>query len=579
MKAAHASMVSTCSLRWLLACGMAASLGASACNGSIGGVETTGPNGGVGTHPGSEPAIDTVAAGIDPGRVGIHRLNNTEYNNTVRDLLGTATQPAAMFLAEEGLQFDNTATALGMTISQYEGYFQAASDLLTESLANPAQRARFMTCTPAATADPCARKIIETFGMKIYRRPLEAAEVTRAMKVYDDDFARAKSGPDAIGLAMRAMLSAANFLYRIEYDPTPTSVAPHPLSGYELASRLSYLNWSSMPDATLFDAAKSGELVKPAVLEAQVDRMIADPKSSSFVESFAGQWLDIRNIITHSTVPQVFPTYTTTLADAMMSEGYMWFQDFLTKDRPLTEWFTADFNYVNDELAKHYGIPSPGKGTQLTRVEATSDHRVGFLGLASFLTQTSFPSRTAPTLRGVWVLSEMLCSPPAPPPANVPKLEDSVDPAAPMEAAGSENVRKRLEAHRTMPACAACHKELDPLGLGLERFDGIGQYREAYPNGDPISPEGTMPDGTPFSGPEELGAIVAKDPRFTDCAASRMLTYGLGRDVENADANGLDVGTMKNLTDRWAARGPTLRNLMKEVVLADAFRFRRGEAQ
>src|SRR4051812_8085771 len=193
MKAAHTSMVSTCSLRWLLASGLVASLGAAACNGDIGGVQATGPNGGGNTPgvlgPGSHPA-----AGIDPGRVAIHRLNNTEYNNTVRDLLGTATQPAAMFLAEEGLQFDNTATALGMTISQYEGYLKAAADLMAESLANPAQKSRFMSCTPAAAGDPCARQIIETFGMKIYRRPLDAAEVTRAMKVYDDDFARAKNG-------------------------------------------------------------------------------------------------------------------------------------------------------------------------------------------------------------------------------------------------------------------------------------------------------------------------------------------------------------------------------------------------
>lgn len=573
MRTGHESMVSTSCLRWLFACGLASALGASACNGDIGGLgstQGTGPNGGNTTGNGA-----VGADGIDPGRVGIHRLNNTEYNNTVRDLLGTMSQPAAMFLAEEGLQFDNTATALGMTPAQYEGYMQAASDLIVESLANPTQRARFMTCTPAAAADPCARQIIATFGMKIYRRPLETAEVDRAMKVYDADFARAKNGIDAIGQALRAMLSAANFLYRIEYDAMPASTTAHPLSGYELASRLSYLNWSSMPDAALFDSAKSGQLLDPMVLESTVDRLLTDTKASAFVESFAGQWLAIRKLATHSTVAQIFPTYTPALSDAMVTESYMWFNEFLSKDRPVTDWFTADFNYVNDVLAQHYGFAPPGKGDQFTRVEVTTDQRVGFLGLASFLTQTSFPSRTSPTLRGVWVLSELLCDPPAPPPANVPKLDDSADPAN-TTPSGSENVRARLEQHRAAASCSACHKILDPIGLGLERFDGIGRYRETYANGDAIAPDGQLPDGTPFAGPQELGVLVGKDPRFTACAASKLFTYALGREI---DTDVVDAVSMQRLQEKWAGRGLTLRNLMKEIVLSDAFRFRRGEPE
>jgi hypothetical protein len=547
---------------------------ASACTGKIGDTATPphGATGGGNTGTGGGNTTGTGGGGVvDPGRVGIHRLNNTEYNNTVRDLLGTALQPAATFLAEEGFSFDNTANALGMTPPQYEGYLKAANNLMVESLGNPAQRARFMSCTPAAAADPCARQIIGTFGMKIYRRPLEAAEVDRAMKVYDADFARAKNGSEAIGQALRAMLSAANFLYRIEYDPDPTSRTPHPLSSYELASRLSYLHWSSMPDAALFDSAKSGLLLEPATLEATVDRLLADIKEGAFVESFAGQWLDIRNLYTHSITPQIFPTYTTALSDAMMTESYMWFQEFLSKDRPLTDWFTADFNYVNDVLAQHYGFPA-AKAGQFTRVEVTTDQRRGFLGLSSFLTLTSVPSRTSPTTRGAWLLSELLCSPPPPPPPNVPDLNASAEPDAGSQPSGTENVRVRLEKHRAAPACAACHNSFDPIGLGLERFDGIGRYREAYGNGDPIVPTGELPDKTTFAGALDLGALLAKDPRFSVCAASKMFTYAMGREIENYDAV-----VMQNLTGKWAARGLTLKNLIKEVVLSDAFRFRRGE--
>ena len=243
----------------------------------------------------------TVAPGVDPGRVGIHRLNNTEYDNTVRDLLGTATAPAAKFLAEEGNHFDNNADALGMTSAQYEKYLAAAGDLMVESLANPVNAARFLTCVPAVAADPCARQIIDTFGLQIYRRPLEAAEVDRVMDVYNADVARGNSGSEAVGQALSAMLASANFLYRVEYDPTPSSTVSHALSGYELASRLSYLSWSSMPDAALFDAAKNGTLLQPAALETTLDRLLADPKATAFVESFAGQWLDIRSLLTHFT--------------------------------------------------------------------------------------------------------------------------------------------------------------------------------------------------------------------------------------------------------------------------------------
>ncbi|HVJ19651.1 MAG TPA: DUF1592 domain-containing protein [Polyangiaceae bacterium] len=522
-----------------------------------------GTSGGAGAPP--------ITQGIDPGRVGIHRLNNTEYNNTVRDLLEVTSKPADAFLAEEGLHFDNTATALGMTGPQYEAFFNAASALATEVLGNPALLAKIMICTPAAAGDPCITQIAQNFGLRAFRRPLSTEEVTRAVEVFNGELVRSDVN-QAVGLMVRAMLASAAFLYRTELDANPASLEAHALSGYELASRLSYLQWSSMPDQALFDMAASGEILQPAALEAQVDRLLADGKADAFIKSFAGQWLDLRKLISHSVTPQVFTTYTAELADAMAAESYAWFAEFLNQDRPLNEWFTADFNYVNDVLAQHYEM-TPVSGAALQRVEVPSDQRRGFLGLSAFLTQTSFPSRSSPTLRGVWVISELLCSPPAPPPATVPELADSATPDEAGEADGAENVRERLERHRADPACAGCHAMLDPIGLGLENFDGIGRYRNTYGNGEPINPAGMLPDGTNFNGPDDLATILATDPRFGTCLTSKLFTYALGRDVETYDTPSLDKIAMG-----WASRGQNIRNLVKEIVVSDAFRYRRGEA-
>jgi hypothetical protein len=389
--------------------------------------------------------------------------------------------------------------------------------------------------------------------------------------VFDGELGRSSDVNQAVGLMVRAMLASAAFLYRAELDANPAAPEAHALTSYELASRLSYLQWSSMPDEELFQLAASNDILQPAALEREVDRMIADPKGQAFVESFAGQWLDLRKLISHSVTELVFPSYTSDLADSMAVESYLWFQEFLTQNRPITEWFTADFNYVNDTLAAHYEMPAPGSATP-ARVEVTTDQRRGFLGLSAFLTQTSFPSRSSPTLRGVWVISELLCSPPAPPPAMVPELGDSATPDEMNEPDGAENVRERLERHRSDPACAGCHATLDPIGLGLENFDGIGRYRTAYGNGEPINPAGMLPDGTAFNGPDDLATILAADPRFGTCLTSKLFTYALGRDVETYDGPSLE-----KIASGWATRGQNIRNLMKEIVVSDAFRYRRGE--
>jgi hypothetical protein len=505
----------------------------------------------------------------DPGRVGVHRLNNLEYNNTARDLLGTSSTPAQNFLAEEAAGFDNIASALGMTAAQYEAYYNAARSLRDEVFESPALMARLGTCTPSAASDPCASQIVSELGARIYRRPLSAEEASRALKLYGDDFARTADPIAAIGEVLRGMLSAAGFLYRIEFDANPASLATHALSGYELASRLSYLHWSSMPDGELFGLAQSGALADRGVLEAQVDRLLADAKAKSFVDSFGGQWLDMRDMIGHGVTPEVFPSFGEPLRNAIMTEGYLWFSEFLTQDRPIGDWFKADFNYVNDTLAQHYGFPATGSGSEFVRVEVTSDQRRGFLGLGQFLTRTSFPSRTSPTLRAVWVLSNLLCDEPPQPPPDVPELEEG---NAQNEAAGIENVRERLTVHRENPTCAGCHDVLDPMGLAFEHFDAIGQYRTNYGNGDPVDASGTLFDGRAVNGLIEMSDILAEDPRFTTCVTEKVFTYALGRWPEDADEPYL-----AQIHDGWTARGLTMRNLIKEVVVNDTFRFRRGE--
>lgn len=560
----------------------------AACQGQIGGTpeknEATrgtpgrpgGASGGSGTSatapglPGSSGADNgsngTPTAAPDVNRVPIHRLNNTEYDNTVRDLLGVTSTPAKAFIEDEKLfGFDDIASAFGMTDAQYEQYFDAADALVEETFGDPTLRGRIVTCATADAA--CTRKIISDFGLRAWRRPLEQAEVDRLAKLASDAVASGEDFTGSIKQVVKTMLSSPPFLYRIELDPDPASGAPHPVGAYEMASRLSYLFWSTTPDAGLLQAAAKGDLLNTDRLSTQVDRLLADPRAREFVSNFAGQWLGMRDLMSHQVDPVVFPDFSDTMRSAMVEEGLSYFDEFLAGGRSMTEFFTDDVNFVDAPLAKLYGF-SFGGGDGV-RVTNTNDTRRGFVGLASFLTLTSFSYRTAPTLRGKWVLENLLCQEIPPPPPNVPKLDSATADTAALQ---SENVRKRLEAHRSDPMCASCHKILDPIGLGLENYDAIGKYRTKYANGDDIDPSGTLPDGTPFVGLTELTEALAKDTRLTECVSERMLTYALSREVVASDETYLS-----QIRDQWTADGMDLSSLVKRIVLSDPFRNRRGE--
>jgi hypothetical protein len=537
--------------------------GSASGNGSSAGNSSNGVAGSTPPPPG--------AANVDVGRIAVHRLNNTEYDNTIRDLIGVAAGARSSFIPDEKAHgFDNIAAAGGVTSAQFEQYFNAAQTLADKAFADTATRGRIMTCTPTGAADTtCIKTIVRTFGRRAYRRALETAEVDALAKLATDAITLGEDITGGIKHVVRTVLASPSFLYRIEFDPDPKSPTPRKLNGYELASRLSYLHWSTMPDEQLFGLAETGELLKDDVLSAQIDRLLADNRATEFTNNFAGQWLGMQSFSAHQVEGTVFPTWDEPLRAAMLKEGLMYFNEFLTGARPMTEFFTADINFVDAKLAAFYGIP--GGDAQMKKVTHTADQRIGFLGLGSYLTQTSFAYRTAPTLRGHWVLENLLCEHVPPPPATVPELDNA---GTPVTMTQSQNVRERLKVHREDPQCAGCHNVLDPIGLGLENFDAIGRYRTKYPNGDDVDASGVMPTGETFNGLPALAALLGRssDTRLVDCTVEKLMTYALSREM-----GAQDKPALTKIRDAWKQQGLNLRNLLKTVIMSDSFRQRRGE--
>jgi hypothetical protein len=513
--------------------------------------------------------------GTDPGRIAIHRLNNLEYANTVMDLMGVAANTGNFQNNDgKGDSFDNIASEFGVTDQQYSDYFNSAVDIATRAFADKTAMGKVLTCTPAAATDTaCIKTIIQTWGLRAWRRPITDAEVTSLTAIATGAMGMGFDGPTAIQQVVTTMLASPMFLFRIEYDPDPTSTTPHQLDPYELASRLSYLHWSTMPDKALFDLAASGDISKDATLTAQVDRLLADPKGQTFTQEFAGQWLGMQTLLTHAVSAAAFPSFNDSLKQAMYQEGLLYFQDFLMGNSQMKDFFTAKINFVNNALAPLYGVAGI-TGAPLQKVTNMAPNRMGFMGLASFLTQSSLDYRTAPTLRGKWVLENLLCQE-LPPKPNTP-IPDLDAAGNAMNMAQSENVAMRLAAHRSMDAgCAACHATLDPIGLGLENFDAIGQYRTTYADGEVVDPSGIY-DMKPFKGLSDLTGLLA-DPsskyaeQLKECATKKLMTFSLSRIMGSADDP-----YIKKIAYDWGGGG--MKDLLKKVVLSQPFRYRHGEA-
>jgi hypothetical protein len=409
------------------------------------------------------------------------------------------------------------------------------------------------------------QSIIEQVGLRLWRRPLSAEDTATYAKIYAAGRALGEDHELSLKMVLRSLLSSAQFLHRIELDADPTSLVPHPVGAYELASRASYFLWSSAPDPELLQAAQDGTIMDAAAFDAIFERMFADPKAGRFARNFVGQWLGVRDVPDHGVKTEFFPAWTPELATAMAEEVYQYFGEFVWGGRSYLDFLKADVNYVDANLAAFYGIASPSP--TMTRVEDTTDQRFGFLGMGAFLSMSSYEYRTAPTLRGRWILINLLCTPPKDPPGGVPELDEV--PASPD--ASEQNVRARLEQHRVDPTCAGCHASLDPYGLALENFDAIGAYRTTYKNGTAIDASTVTDTGEAFTGLQGLVDVVSAKDEFSSCVAQKLFTYSLGRGIEATDQPYIDA-----VRQQWLSGTPTLKDLIKNLMLADTFRMRRA---
>ena len=488
------------------------------------------------------------------------------YSFINKDYVGDPQQEIYEFRADEGLEVRFTAQAGTQAVevafleerTEPEGErmpLQVYDELLSykggepavdnvsisgpynaKGLGNTLSRQKIFTCTPAGadsnSETACAKEILSKLARRAFRRPVTESDVQTLLKFYE--LGRRQGGFEGgIGTAVRGILVSPEFLFRVERDPVPPGGikpgTPYRVSDLELASRLSFFLWSSIPDEELLRVAEQGKLRDHAVLEAQVKRMLADPRSETLVQNFVSQWLGLKRLEAMSPDPVAFPDFDENLREALEQESILFGESIARENRSILDYFRADYTFLNERLARHYGIPNI-YGSAMRRVELTEESRRGLLGQGSVLAVTSYANRTAPTLRGKWVLENILGTPPPAPPANVPSLTE--------QAKGSARVltmRERMEQHRANPACAVCHKVMDPLGFALENFDAIGRWRDVE-GSTPIDSSRVLPNGSAFEGPVELRKILLEQRElFARNLTGKLLMYALGRSLEPYD--------------------------------------------
>ena len=437
-------------------------------------------------------------------------------------------------------------------------------------------RDKLFVCSPTegnVAEAQCANTILSTLARRAYRRPVTDTDVQTLLEFYKDG--RAEGSFDAgIRAAVERILVDPEFLFRIETDlPSVPRDTAYRISDIELASRLSFFLWSSIPDDELLDIAARGELREPAVLDQQVRRMLADSRSMALVENFAGQWLQLRKLRNAAPDTATYTAFDENLRDAMWQETQLFLENEFRNDRPIVDMLRANYTFVNERLARHYGIPDV-YGVHFRRVTYPDETRGGLLGHASILTITSYANRTSPVVRGVWLLENLLGTPPSPPPPNVPGL-----PTAGPDGA-LRSVRERLEQHRKNAVCASCHNTIDPLGFALEEYDAIGRLRTTnkggtpFDTGIPIDASSTLLDGTEVHGLAGLrNVILSREDQFVETVTEKLLVYALGRTLEY-----YDMPVVRQVSRLSAADELTWSSLISAIVKSPPFLMRRSES-
>ena len=429
-------------------------------------------------------------------------------------------------------------------------------------------RRRLFTCTPASEAEerPCAAEIVGTLARRAYRRPVSDDDLDTLLDFFD--IGRQGGSFDAgIGLALERVLADPEFLYRIEQDPVDSPPnAIYAIPDLDLASRLSFFLWSSIPDDELLAAAEDGSLGDPVVLEQQVRRMLADPRAAALVDNFAGQWLHFRNLEGVYPDPLIFPDFDDNLREAFETETNLFINSLIREDRSMLDLLRADYSYVNERLAVHYGIPDV-YGNRFRKVTFAEGERAGLLSHGSVMTVTSYPNRTSPVLRGKWVLENLLGAPPPEPPPDVPTLEEENEAGEPL------TMRQAMVRHREDPACSVCHAPMDPIGFSLENFDAIGRWR-ATTAGVPVDASGTLPDGADFDGPTGLrDLLLARPDDFVGTVTEKLMGYALGRAIQYYDAP-----TVRRIVREAAGDDYRWSSIVLGIVKSTAFQMRRSDS-
>ena len=431
-----------------------------------------------------------------------------------------------------------------------------------------ASRKRLFVCRPSRASEEaaCAKKILSSVARHAYRRPVGETDLEPLLAFYSDG-AKAGGFEQGIETALRYLLVSPDFIFRTEADAAESTARDYRISDVELASRLSFFLWSSIPDDELLELAARGKLSDPAVLDAQVRRMLADRRSGALVTNFVGQWLRLRRLDGHQPSAQLFPNFDDSLRDAFRRETELLFDSIVHENRSALELLTADYTFVNERLARHYGMANV-RGANFRRVALGPESpRRGLLGHGSLLTLTSRPNRTSPTVRGAWILETLLGTPPPAPPAAVPALPEP----EPGTLARVLSMREQIAVHRANPACSNCHSKIDPLGFALENFDAVGAWREVDQSQTPVDASGVLPDGTRFRDLTEFRSLLVGRPElFVTSVTERLLTYGLGRNLEYFDAP-----TVRRIVASAAPDHYKFSSLIAGVVRSTPFTFRR----